>query len=153
MDVLSWRMVPPGRGLDHAFSGEGAKLFGGRWNSVGTSLVYTSESIALATLELCVHFDREVDLSGYLVFPVKFSSELVRQLNLLPEGWNNDPILPRSMKTGDTWIREASTPVLKVPSAIVPWEYNYLLNPDHPEFHKIIIGKSRPFVFDTRLTH
>jgi len=153
MDVLSWRMVPSGRGLDQAFSGEGARLFGGRWNSVGTSLVYTSESIALATLETCVHLYRETDLSGYWVFPVKFSSNLVKQLDLFPEGWDNDPILPQSMKAGDKWVREAPTPVLKVPSVIVPWEYNYLLNPDHPEFNKITIGKVKPFSIDTRLTH
>ena len=144
-------MVPLGRGIEQAFSGEGARLFGGRWNSVGTSLVYTSESVALATLEICVHLNREADLSGYRIFPVKFSSDLVKQVDLLPKGWNHDPILPQSMEVGDAWIREASTPVLKVPSVIVPWEYNYILNPDHPDFNKIVIGKIRPFAIDKRL--
>ncbi len=152
-DIVSWRMVPQGRGLDQAFSGEGARLFGGRWNSVGTSVVYTSESIALATLELCVHLDKEVSLKEYRVFPVKFSVNLIKDIDSLPEGWNHDPILPASMQAGDDWISENSSPVLKAPSVIVPSEYNYILNPHHPDFQYIEIGEIRPFEIDPRLIH
>jgi len=144
-------MVPQGRGLDQAFSGEGARLFGGRWNSIGTPVVYTSESIALATLELCVHIDKEVNLKEYRVFPVTFSVDMVKTVDSLPEGWNHDLILPAPMKIGDDWVSENSFPVLKVPSVIVPSEYNYILNPQHPDFQDIQIGEVRPFEIDPRL--
>ena len=144
-------MVPQGRGLDQAFSGEGARLFGGRWNSIGTPVVYTSESIALATLELCVHIDKEVNLKEYRVFPVTFSVDMVKTVDSLPEGWNHDLILPAPMKIGDDWASENSFPVLKVPSVIVPSEYNYILNPQHPDFQDIQIGEVRPFEIDPRL--
>jgi RES domain-containing protein len=144
-------MVPQGRGLDQAFSGEGARLFGGRWNSIGTPVVYTSESIALATLELCVHIDKEVNLKEYRVFPVTFSVDLVKIVDSLPEGWNYDPILPAPRKIGDDWASENSSPALKVPSVIVPSEYNYILNPKHPDFQDIQIGEVRPFEIDPRL--
>ncbi len=146
-------MVPQGRGLDQAFSGEGAKLFGGRWNSIGTPIVYTSESIALATLELCVHLDKEVDLKEYRLFPVTFSGDLVKTIDSLPEDWNHDPILPAPRKIGDDWISKDTSPVLKVPSVIVPSEYNYILNPHHPDFQDIKIGEVRPFEIDPRLIH
>ena len=150
MSIVCWRMVPQNRALQ-AFSGEGARLFGGRWNSVGTPVVYTSESIALATLELCVHLDRDVSLKKYRVFPVEFSAEFVKELESLPEGWDHDPISPSSMEAGDLWAKEGSTPVLKVPSVIVPSEYNYVLNPHHPDFQNIKIGEIRPFAIDKRL--
>lgn len=143
-------MVPQGRGLDQVFSGEGAKLFGGRWNSIGVPIVYTSESIALATLELCVHFDKEVDLKEYRVFPVTFSGDLVKTIDSLPEGWNHDPTLPAPRKIGDDWVSKDISPVLKVPSVIVPSEYNYILNPHHPDFQDIKIGEVRPFDIDPR---
>lgn len=136
-------MVPQNRELQ-TFSGEGAKLFGGRWNSVGTSVVYTSESIALATLELYVHLDRDVNLKKYSVFPVEFPAEFVKELASLPEGWNHDPISPSSMEAGDLWARENSAPVLKVPSVIVPSEYNYILNPHHPDFQNIKLSSYSP---------
>lgn len=146
-------MVPQGRGLDQAFSGEGARLFGGRWNSIRVPIVYTSESVALATLELCVHLYKEVDLKGYRVFPVTFSGDLVKTIDSLPEGWNHYPILPVPRKIGDNWVSKDTSPVLKVPSVIVPSEYNYILNPHHPDFQDIKIGEVRPFEFDPRLIH
>lgn len=151
MTITAWRMVSRGRGLDQAFSGEGARLFGGRWNSPGIPVVYTSESVALATLETCVHIDRDVDMGRYMIFPVRFESELVTRLEQIPENWDHDPIPPQAMAAGDQWAKKSSSPVLKVPSVIVPWEFNYVLNPLHPEFSRIRIGPARPFFMDKRL--
>lgn len=107
MAVTSWRMVPKGRWIEQAFSGEGARLFGGRWNSPGTSAVYTSESIALAALEICVHLDREADLGEYVIFPVTFSAHMIFHQKRLPDKWDHDPILPCSMEVGDAWVKKS----------------------------------------------
>jgi len=77
--------------------------------------------------------------------------DLVKTVDSLPEGWNHDLILPAPMKIGDDWASENSFPVLKVPSVIVPSEYNYILNPQHPDFQDIQIGEVRPFEIDPRL--
>jgi RES domain-containing protein len=92
-------------------------------------------------------------LTKYRIFPVKFTTDLVKHLNPLPKKWDHDPILPHSMEIGDTWVKKDSSPVLKVPSVIVPWEYNYILNPSHPDFKKIEIGTIRSFALDRRLIH
>ena len=146
-----WRIVKPLRVFD-AFSGEGARLFGGRWNSVGTPVVYTAESKALAALELLVHMDDEHLMDEYLCIPVRFDSRLVRNLNLksLSESWRETPPSHSTQSMGDTWVEETLSVVLAVPSVLIPGESNYLFNPRHPGFSKLKIGAPEPFEFDPR---
>ncbi len=136
-----------------AFNGEGARLFGGRWNSPGVAVVYTAGSRALAALELLVHLDSSRVLKTFVLCPVEFDERLARTLEPGedPRNWRADPV-PRSIQAiGDAWIKQAESAVLRVPSVIVAAEWNYLLNPKHPDFSKIQVGQPSPFDFDPRL--
>lgn len=138
---------------DTAFSGEGAKKYGGRFNSVGTLVVYTSESISLATLELLAKAGRRQRLSSRVVLSVTFeeSQVIVYDKKDLPEGWDARPYGPSSQQATGEWIRSEKSLVLKVPSVVVPEEHNYLINPEHPDFDKLEFGEPRPLDPDSRL--
>ncbi|WP_395739930.1 RES family NAD+ phosphorylase [Prosthecobacter sp.] len=148
MKLQAWRIVKQKHAAT-AFSGEGARLYGGRWNSPGVSLVYTSSTQALAVLESLVHLNPPV-VFQYAVIPLEFDDALVEKVTSLPPGWHAQPAPPSVRTVGDLWAREARSAVLQVPSAIVPTEYNYLLNPAHPDFPRITLGRPAPFSFDPR---
>lgn len=149
MKLQAWRIVKAKHAAT-AFSGEGARLYGGRWNSPGVSLVYTSSTQALAALESLVHLNPPV-LFAYAAIPLEFEAGLVEKVTALPPGWAHSPAPPTTRALGDLWAREARSAVLELPSAIIPGESNYLLNPAHPGFKKIAIGRPVPFSFDPRL--
>ncbi|MBL8866672.1 MAG: RES family NAD+ phosphorylase, partial [Planctomycetia bacterium] len=119
---------------DQAFSGEGAMRFGGRWNSRGTALVYSSATRALATLELLVHVKPSSIIDPIVLFSIEFPEELVEIPNRCPSRWSANPPSALAQQFGDDWAAENRSAVLRVPSAIVPNEFNYLLNPNHPDF-------------------
>jgi RES domain-containing protein len=147
----AWRIVKR-KHARRAFDGEGARLYGGRWNSPGTRVVYTSQSLALAALEMLVHLDHARLLSSYVVFGVTFDDALVEKLDRsrLPAGWRKVPA-PRALRAfGDAWIAAGTSAVLEVPSAIVE-ESNYLLSPAHPDFPRLQIRPPAPFQLDPRL--
>jgi len=136
-----------------AFNGEGARRYGGRWNHRGISMVYTSGSIALAALELLVHLEEYKLLKTFICIPVEFDASLCVRIERfkLPSDWTSDPA-PSSTKTiGSEWIKQSLSVILIVPSVVVPLEYNYLINPSHPDFKKLSIGKPREFQYDPRL--
>ena len=146
-----WRIVRE----DHrsaAFDGEGAWLFGGRWNSRGTRMVYTSITLSLAALETLVHLNPPVAFK-YVAIPIEFDEALVETVAAmdLPADWNEEPPPPSTAEIGDRWVRESRSAVLKLPSVIISAELNYLLNPGHSDFKRIRIGKPMPFSFDPRL--
>lgn len=136
-----------------AFSGTGARLYGGRWNSPGTAVVYLSESKALAALEMLVHLEAADALKHYQVCRVTFDDSLVERVDpaTLPKAWRKDPPPRAVQRLGDEWVAAACSAVLQVPSAIVPTERNYLLNPAHPDMRRITIGPPESFRFDRRL--
>ena len=136
-----------------AFDGEGARLNGGRWNSPGTAVVYTSQSESLAALEILVHLQASRLLMSCSTIPVVFDGDLVEILDAadLPPGWDGYPAPSALAQIGDRWVVEQRSAVLQVPSAVVPNEVNYVLNPGHPQFARIRIGSPRPFRFDQRL--
>ncbi len=146
-----WRIVPENRAND-AFVGEGARLYGGRWNSSGVPLVYGSQNKSLAALEQLVHFN-PITPNRFKVFQFQFPDSLIENVSLrnLPKDWRQEPPPPSSQQFGDAWARESRSVVLAVPSIIIPEELNYLLNPAHPDFRKITIGKPVDFSFDARL--
>ncbi len=148
----AWRIVQPCH-ADDAFSGEGARLYGGRWNSVGMSMVYAAESKALAALELLVHLDQESVLDNYLCIPLRFSEKYLRALDAkgLPSEWRHHPP-PRSVqRLGDLWLKDQVSAVLEVPSVLIPGERNYLINPFHSDFSELEQGAPEPFEFDPRV--
>jgi RES domain-containing protein len=150
--INAWR-ISKTRHAATAFDGEGARLNGGRWNSVGTRVAYGSESVALATLEVLVGLQDTTVLSSYSLTRVEFAEDLVEVLDkgLLPATWNHHPPSPETQRVGDLWVAEGRSVVLKVPSAIVEAEHNYLLNPSHPQFGTVLVHSPEPFQLDPRL--
>lgn len=152
MSVTIWRLVKA-RHAGQAFDGEGARRYGGRWNSPGTRIVYASESRALAALELLVHVPVNLLSQPFRFFRISTPGRHVRSLtpDTLPSGWNSPLVSPETQTLGDEWIRSGRSPVLRVPSAIIPGESNYLINPAHPDFKKLALAQPEPFSFDPRI--
>ncbi len=154
MKLTAWRVIKK-KHRRTAFKGDGARIYGGRWNPVGTSVVYTAESLSLATLEIVVHLEREeLIYTHFLKIPVTFDARMVTALsrNTLPKDWNRLPPSESTQKIGYKWISQSKFAVLKVPSTIIIEEYNYLINPNHPDFTGMKIGKAQRFKFDPRLS-
>jgi RES domain-containing protein len=138
---------------DTAFDGEGAKLFGGRWSPIGLPVVYTAETRALAVLEILAHVDepeRLFELAWVLV-SATLPRDAVEKPERFPESWRRFPHAAEAQQFGAEWARAQRSIALRVPSAVVPGEFNYLLNPAHPDFKRVKLGKPEPFSFDPRL--
>lgn len=148
----AWRIVKR-RHASTAFDGEGARLFGGRWNRPGTAVVYLSESRALAMLEVLAGLGGAAPLGAWVLIPARFDNSLVERLDpsTLPPEWRAHPPPHPVQAIGDRWVEEARSVALKVPSALVPAESNLLLNPGHPEFDQVEIGPEEAIDFDPRL--
>lgn len=134
-------------------SGTGAMLFGGRWNSKGLGMLYASETLSLATLETVVNLSSGKLDMGLMCVELKFPGTLpikVIDEKVLPKNWNSYPYIPETVQMGSDFLRSDGL-CLKVPSAIIPSEYNYLLNPKHQDFHKITIRDVHPMLIDNRL--
>ncbi|RYD23371.1 MAG: RES domain-containing protein [Verrucomicrobiaceae bacterium] len=139
-----------------AFSGEGARLNGGRWNSPGVSMVYASSSLSLATLEVLVHLeDPDAFVRLFSWVGVEIPEDSIERLeeDKLPKGWRDAETNISSRFIGDTWTASQRSAVLALPSVVTPGEWNYLLNPAHPGFSEIKIGPAKPFQPDARLFH
>jgi RES domain-containing protein len=146
-----WRLA----GRDRTdLDGEGARLYGGRWNSPGTALIYTAGTLSLAVLEYLVHLN-----------PDKIPHDLVRiageipdtlairhiAIETLPPNWNDLTLQPVTQTIGTQWVTAGLSAMLCVPSVVIPQESNYVFNPRHPEFSAITWSVSEPFSLDPRL--
>ncbi len=147
----AWRMVKE-KHVATAFSGEGAARTGGRWNSRGVAVIYTSATCSLAALETLVHLNPLV-MFNYRIIRIEFDEGLVERLALaaLPADWKMEPPPSSTQRLGDKWARAWRSAILAVPSVIIPDETNYVLNPAHPDFREIAIGAPADFAFDPRL--
>jgi len=149
--VTVWRLVTAGF-AESAFSGEGARLYGGRWNRRGVPMVYTSATQSLAMLEMLVQDDplraRYVVIAASI--PAAVAIERVAEQDL-PAGWREIAVRGQLQELGTAWARGLSSAVLAVPSVVIPAESNYLLNPHHPAFSHIGIGETKAFFTDLRL--
>jgi RES domain-containing protein len=137
-----------------AFSGLGAKLYGGRWNEEGLAVVYTADSLSLAALETFVHLDPELLPADYLAIAADLPGQLRLtriQVGDLPADWRRYPAPDVLRRIGSDWLRAGKTAVLAVPSVVVPQEENYLLNPEHRDFDRIVRHVAVPFQFDPRM--
>jgi RES domain-containing protein len=150
--VTAWRIVKR-KHAKSAFSGEGAQLFGGRWNNPGVPLIYTAESQSLATLEMLVHLDAPEILERYALFKIGIATSLIMDVDLaeLPGNWKARASTSTCRALGDKWAGAQVSVALRVPSAIVTSEHNFLINPLHPEFSRLTIAQLPPFRFDSRL--
>jgi RES domain-containing protein len=137
-----------------AFSGEGARRYGGRWNSVGTAMVYTSATFALALLEIMVNVSSARIPEDMVFAPIDIPDDIrptVLDVAALPKHWFDFPAPPECQLAGDDWVRRAQTVALVVPSAAARIETNVLLNPTHPDFSRLIIGEIEMMAIDKRL--
>ena len=134
-------------------SGDGARLYGGRWNSPGVPAVYLGDSLALASIELLVHLRSSDVLAAYRQMPVFIPESLVMHLDaaLLPADWAGPTSRSRTRAIGDDWLRGGESAVLQVPSAVVPDETTFILNPTHADIGAIKAGAITEFRFDARL--
>lgn len=150
--ITAWR-ITQARYADDAFSGEGARRYGGRWNSRGTAIAYAAGSRSLALLEILVHLDSAALLRRYVLVPIRFDAQHVERLDAatLPPDWRAHPAPTSTQTLGDAWAAAARSPVLQVPSVIVPNEPNYLINPHHPAFASLEIGAVEALDVDDRL--
>jgi RES domain-containing protein len=147
--VRAWRLVTEHR-ASTAFDGEGSYRFGNRWNHPGVRVVYIAEHLSLAALEVLVH-SQDVDLVAYRAIPVEYDPAWVENLEVLPEDWQVDPAPASTKDIGSTWAQLDPSLMLRVPSAVVPVEFNLILNIQHSDFGKLEFGKGQEFVFDSRL--
>ncbi|PYM02078.1 MAG: hypothetical protein DMF19_04380 [Verrucomicrobia bacterium] len=151
-DIIGWRIAKQ-KHARSAFSGEGARIFEGRWNSAGARMVYCSEHLSLAALEILVHTQPVTIRDKFRVFRVSWGGKMMATIDLkeLPKGWNAQPPSSSSKNIGDEWVRSGRSAVLAVPSVIVPSERTFLLNPKHRDFGKIKIKDTGSFYLDPRL--
>jgi RES domain-containing protein len=135
-------------------SGNGAFKTGGRWNSKGIAMVYTSDSRALCTAEIAIHTPLGLLPVDYKIITIEIPDSIIIKTlakSKLPSDWNSIPHSGSTQEIGDKFIKLNKSAVLKVPSAVVQGDFNYLLNPKHSDFKKVKIRKVEPFVFDSRL--
>ena len=140
--------------FSHELSGKGAEKSGGRWNSRGVAMVYTSDSRALCTTEVAVHLPLGLLPSDYKIISIEIPDSikiLTLPVSNLPADWNSIPHSGSTQEIGDEFIRQSRSAVLKVPSAVVPGDFNFLLNPNHKDFLQISIKETGDFGFDSRL--
>ena len=136
-----------------AMDGEGARLYGGRWNPPGIAAVYLAESRALAALEILVHAPREILQLEWRVVAVEVPDQLVEiaAARRLPANWRGQPSSPEARRFGAGWLAKAGTVGLVLPSVIVPQERTLLINPRHAAAGSLKRGQPERFVFDPRL--
>lgn len=137
------------RYADRAFAGDGARRVGGRWNPPGLPAVYTSATLSLAALELLVHLSGPQDAPDLMYFRIEFEAKLLVEPRL-PKQWRKLN-LQGTRALGQEWLEKAESPVLQVPSFVVPTENNFVLNPLHPDFRRIKIERAEQFALDARL--
>jgi RES domain-containing protein len=152
VSLVVWRIAQR-RLASHALSGEGARRYGGHWNSPGIAVVYTALSQSLAALEILVHVDSEELLQNYIAIPITADESVIQRIDAekLPRNWRAYPSTKATRLLGDTWLIEERSAGLQVPSAVIPTESNFLLNPGHRDFCKLAAGKSIGFKFGSRL--
>lgn len=147
-----FRMVQS-RWANTAMNGEGARLWGGRWNHPGNAAVYLAESRALAALEILVHAPRELLHTDWIIIEVEIPDEWIQSVkpNQVPADWRNLPSSPSARDFGSRWLTENRNLALRLPSTIIPKEHILLIQPHHPNASKLRSSKPKPFSFDPRL--
>ncbi len=150
--MVVWRIC---RRAQQALDGDGARLHGGRWNSEGVGVIYTSSSLSLAALEMLVHLEPLIMPDDLVALQIEVPDRphefAYADADRLPSDWRDYPAPDWAAELGDTWIKEGDFLRLGVPSAVIPSEYNILINPAHDGMRSVRVMSSRAFSFDTRL--
>lgn len=139
---------------DSPFDGEGAYRYGGRWSSPGTRLAYSSEHQSLAMLEYFVHLDSDSAPADLVLVTAEIPDDLAKEripADKLPSLWRRSPAPPELASIGDQFVEKARQCILIVPSALAPPESNWLLNPLHPDFRRVVASRLEPLNYDPRM--
>lgn len=154
--LVGWRIADPtlSKTVGEMLSGRGARLYGGRWNSKGKSVVYLSSNLGTATVEILVKLNNKSVLDQYHKLMVTFDESLMLAIDEvdLPATWKDQNMTPITQAIGDDWVDKQESLILRVPSVAVPGEYNYLLNPEHPDRYRLGIGEISVYRMDERLS-
>lgn len=148
-----WRICRRAHAAD-PLGGRGGLYASGRWHAQGSRIVYTSATLSLAALELLVHVDRDLLPSDLVQIEFDLPDDLQVgriEARTLPSHWRRHPAPAALQRIGASWIEQGKTAILRVPSAVIPDEDNYLLNPAHPAIERIKVVGRRAFVLDHRL--
>lgn len=151
--IVAWR-IDKKRRAAAAFTGEGARRFGGRWNHKGTPVIYLSESLSLAALEKFVHLPRRAARNiKFVSIRVSIPEDLVHSLSRrrLPPNWREEPPPIETQDLGTDWAVACKQAVLRVPSVIIPTQCNYMVNPQHHGSGKLHVFPPESFSFDPRM--
>jgi RES domain-containing protein len=151
---VAWRLVKATY-AKNAFDGHGARITGGRWNSAGVRMVYLGDTPATTALEILVQdFPARMLRQNWVIFRGEFRDAVVEYVDpaMLPKDWSATPGSHIVRAIGDRWVACRSSLVLQVPSAVLPLQFNFLINPEHPAFPSALtISSPEPFRFDPRL--
>jgi RES domain-containing protein len=152
MTTTAWRFVKA-KYQDKAFEGEGARIHPGRWNTATAPIVYAAGAISLGILELLTYINDTSLLPSYLLFRADISNRLIVTLQDadLPADWRTVPAPASTKMIGDAWFLHSRSAVLCIPSAVIPLERNYLINPAHPQFGEIKVSGPVDSGFDPRI--
>jgi len=149
--VIVWRIA---RAAHAAFDGEGVRLYGSRWTPRGTAAVFTSATLSLAALERFVHTDPDLEPDDLVAISVDLGSTLAIEVVStadLPQDWRAYPPPLDLIRVGARWLTQGRAAVLSVPSAVIPRERNFIINPGHADFRLIEVGRPENFSFDPRM--
>lgn len=152
-EITAYRLVKR-KFQETAFDGEGARLYGGRWNSPGNACVYVASSESLALLEIMVHLESYRLLNAYSLLRLTLPAESILSVGIedLPDHWQEAPAPAETADLGDGWLTSGQSLALALPSVVVPRELNYMLNPAHSLFDQIVsTAEALPFQPDPRL--
>lgn len=150
--MRAWRIAS--RSYAHtAFTGEGAAKSPGRWNRLGVPVVYLAEHLSTGILEVLVHVDDRAHLTAFAAIEVEIPDPHVEELSELPPDWRQlpEPYPESTQRLGSEWALSLRSLALRVPSAVVPVEFNLLLNPRHPAMREVRTGEPQPLFLDPRL--
>lgn len=152
MKLAAWRLVRA-EISDRAFDGEGARLYGGRWNPPGLPAVYAAGTRSLAALEVLVHLPKPLRTAAFALHRIEFDNAEMQTLaqESVPGDWTLFPPPASTQNCGRDWLQRAERAVLCVPSVLLAEERNYIFNPRHPDFPKLRLTRERFFFFDPRL--
>lgn len=136
--------------------GTGGLYGAGRWHSAGKPIVYAAQNLSLAAHEILVHYPKRKHALKFVMSAIEIPDRLVMTLAAfgvakLPDGWDSQPPRHVSQAIGDSWLAAKASAALEVPSVIIPGEFNYLLNPEHPHYGAIKAAAPKPFSFDPRV--
>jgi len=135
-------------------SGEGARLYGGRWNKTGDAMLYCSEHLSLCVLEVLVHMDYQYFTDEYYFIEAEISEKdifFLKEIKKINANWRNNPPVSQTQDYGSQWLEKSEKLALAVPSAVLPFEYNILVNPRHSRFTKIKFSKEKLLNLDARM--